>query len=637
MRLIARLHTPGRAALPAALLALACWWAAAALLAPTLRTLEEISGDWAWRFAAERDRERRILLVDIDEASLEQLGPWPWPRRRMAELSDRLAGEGAALQIYDIVFAATTPDDVRLAERLEKNRAVVSQVFALESGTGAASGTPTAPLPWAACPASLPQSLGHIANAPAFAALPAGHITPLIERDGALRRQPALICHEGRAYPALFAAALGYAVPGAETSLQAGAGLLGPAWTLRGLLPGGGGIPLDAAGNVRIPWTLQPGAFISLSAADVLAGRIPQGLLANAWVVVGSTSLGLSDRVATPFGGNGAGLMVHGQLLRAALDSRLVAEPRLGGPLAALAAILFSGLIAALTGLRRRGLWLPVLAAAGLVVVLWAVKAALLLRVGLWFEWVGAALYMALFALFLGIIEHARSRFESDRLFRHLSSYLPVPVAATLARQDPTDAIDAVRCPITALYADIRNFSAYCESRPPEEAAAVLHAFFTMVTREVERHGGIVESFHGDAVLAVWGVQSGSGQSGDPVPEQALAAALDILRESRGLLPGPAPDDPAPLALGIGLETGQATVGSFGPVRRRAHLAIGRTVTTALRLQEMTGELAHPILVGEGMAALIGPHRLESQGAFLLEGLKAPCHIYAYPLRDCVE
>ena len=109
-----------------------------------------------------------------------------------------------------------------------------------------------------------------------------------------------------------------------------------------------------------------------------------------------------------------------------------------------------------------------------------------------------------------------------------------------------------------------------------------------------------------------------------------------MLKESRQILSPQLPDDLQPLELGLGLETGAATVGSFGLARRRTHLAMGRTITTAARLEQMTAELAHPILVGEGMAACISDHRLESQGVFLLEGIKTPCHIYAYPLKNCV-
>ena len=120
-----------------------------------------------------------------------------------------------------------------------------------------------------------------------------------------------------------------------------------------------------------------------------------------------------------------------------------------------------------------------------------------------------------------------------------------------------------------------------------------------------------------------------------PPAESALAASRDILKQCSDLLPLQVGDVLAPLAIGIGIETGLATIGSFGLARRRTHLVMGRAITAAARLQEMTAELAHPILVGEGSAALIGAQHLESQGVFLLEGLKVPCHIYALPLRDC--
>lgn len=620
------------AALGAALISACLWWFASLAFAPTLRAIEERSSDWAWRVAASTTRETRIILIDIDEASLQQLGPWPWPRQRLAELSDKLAAEGVSLQVLDIIFPSTTQDDAHLVASLKKNKAVLAQTFALEPNTQATSGIPSAALPWAACPANLPVATGHVANDMAFAGLPMGHITPHFESDGSVRRQPALICYQGKVYPALFIAALAQALATDVKPLEAGAGLLGPHWQLNSPSLNKTGLPLDPQGLVRVPWTLHPDAFVSLSAADVLAGRTPQNLLQNAWVIVGSTALGLNDRAATPFSGNSAGLLVHAQLLRGALENAIPVQPRIAPALAVLIAILGSLLLTGLAYLRRKPVFIMVLTGLLLATALWLTKSLLLTQLGLWFEWVQPALYLLLYALCIGLFEYARDRLERDRLFKHLASYLPRPVAATLSHQDPSDAIDAKRCTITVLFADIRNFSIYCETRPPEESTAVLHAFFSMVTRLVELNGGVVESFQGDAVLATWG-----SESSHAIPEHALSTAVAIFRESRQILPLPQPDELAPLALGIGLETGLATVGSFGLARRRSHLAIGHPVTMAQRLQEMTIELAHPILLGEGIAASVGGHRLVSQGIFLLEGLKTPSHIYAYPLRDCFE
>lgn len=619
-------------ALGAAAVATGLWWLTVLVFAPTLQSLEERSGDWAWRISASTVRESRIILVDVDEASLQQLGPWPWPRQRLAELSDKLYGEGVGLQVFDIILPTPAAGDVQLAASLKKNNAVLAQTFALNATSRAFSGHPSAPLAYSACPVNLPLATGYIANDIVFADLPAGHITPHIESDGNLRRQPALICYQGKVYPALFIAALAQALSDRVMPIEAGLSVLGPAWLLPAPMLEGNGLPLDAQGLVRVPWTLQPDAFVSISAADVLAGRVPSQLLKNAWVVVGSSSLGLNDRTATPFGGNSAGFMVHAQLLRGALDGAIPAEPRFAPVASGLVTVVCTFLLAAMGRLRRKPVFILALSGITLVIALWFVKSWLLVHYSLWFEWVLPSLYLLLFALCLGLFEYARDRLERDRIYNHLASYLPRPVAAALSLQDPSDAIDVKRRTITVLFADIRNFPVYCETHPPEEVAAVLHAFFSMVTRLIERHGGMVEFFQGNAVLAVWNSDASPSD-----PEQALAAAIEILRESLKTLPLPQADELAPLMLGIGLETGLATVGSFGLARRRAHLAIGHPVTMAALLQAMTIDLAHPILLGEGIAASLGSQRLVSQGVFLLEGLKTPSHIYAYPLRDCFE
>lgn len=624
------LATPWHVPLISFVLAAGVWALLSATFPQTLRILEEHAGDWVWRFSASSERERRIILVDVDEPSLRQLGPWPWSRTRLAELSDRLNAQGASLQIFDIVFPSPAAGDDVFLRSLKKNQAVIGQVFALESDTGAATGQPAGALPWAACPPGMPVAQGYIANHGGFETLPVGHLTPKIETDGVIRQQPAIICSEGKPYPALFISALREALGRPDVNIQAGRGLLGPAWRLQGASLNQDGLPLDTAGQVRIPWQLRPESFISLSAADVLAGRIPNGLLDNAWVLVGSTALGLNDRIATPFGGSGAGLVVHAQLLHGVLEDQLPVTPRNALLFQLLAGILCSALLIMVVSYRPGRPVLLIVGALASITLLAAIKAWLLVRYAVWLEWVAVAYYVALLAIALGLVDHLRSRMERDRLYNHLASYLPASVAAALVQQDPSDTIDASRANITVLFADIRNFSSYCETNPPEASTAVLHAFFSMITRVVEQHGGQVESFQGDAVLAVWGT---AGQG--PEPQKALNAALEVVHASLALLPPPAEEDLAPLDVGIGLETGVATVGSFGLARRRTHLAIGHPVTTAARLQDMTADLAHPILIGEGMAAALGDHRLNSQGTFLLEGLKSPCHVYAYPLKEC--
>lgn len=594
--------------------------------------MEERGGDLVWHLTADHKDERRIIVVDIDDRSLSEIGPWPWSRETLAQLMQQLAKAGVSEQIYDIVFTELRGGDAALVQAARQYKPVLSQVFALEQGGQPMVGTLSGALDWPVCPVPFSSAQGFLAN---FEGLPAswvGHITPRVSPDGLVRHQPAVICYQGRSYPALGLAAAMAGSGEHSLTLQRGTGLFDPAWQLGSTALAQDRVPLDERGDIRVSWRQHPNSFISLSAADVLAGRIPAGVLAKAWVLVGSTAFGLNDSIATPFGGTAAGLQVHAQVIAALLDGRTPYTPRIS----AVVQLLVAGLSAVALLLMRRGrfpVYLLPLTAVAWGALLWLGHALLLARAGLWIPWANPALFAAVTGLFLGALEHAKSRLDRDRLYTHLSSYLPAPVAAALALQPPSSAIKASTQQVSVMFADIRNFARYLDSRPPEEAAAVLHAFFSVATRVVQAHGGVIEAFQGDAVMAVWNGEAGASESDTSSHAQrALQAAVALQEAIRGVLPDPAPAGLEPLALGIGVETGPAMAGSFGLASRRAHMVMGRTVTIASRLVEMTAELAHPILVGEGLAAQVGGAGLESMGTFLLEGMRSPHHIYAYPL-----
>ncbi len=615
----------------ALLLALLLTAGAARFAGDALTRLDELSTDLAWRMTASRQDERRLIIIDIDERSLQEIGPWPWPREVMARLSRRIVEIGGGQQIFDLVFVESRRGDTALEQTLTATRPVLAQVFALEQGEAPRRGQLAGALDWSACPAPFQEARGYLANIGELRAGAVGHITPRIAADGAVRSQPAVICFENRAYPALAIAGILNGTAGGQLELQQGTGWLAPPWRLASAGIPYGGIPLDALGDMRVPWRLHPDSFVSLAAADVLAGRVPAGLSKNAWVLVGSTAFGLNDSIPTPFGGTAAGLQVHAELITAMLDGRVPYTPRLATGYRAGMAILGLLLLAAWY-LRSPALpiYMAPLGALAWTAALYALHVAALTGKSLWLGWVSPALLVLLASMALATLEHARSRFERNRLYAHLSSYLPAPVAASLALQPPSSAIKAQWQNISVMFADIRNFSAYCEARPPEEAAAVLHAFFSTATQIVEAEGGLIDAFQGDAVIAVWSDEAAA--AGDAHPARALRAAAALLAAVRPILPDPAPAGLEPLALGIGIETGPAMVGSFGLARRRTHMALGRTVTIASRLVGMTAELAHPILVGEGLAAQITDPPLDSMGVFLLEGLRTPHHIYGYPL-----
>jgi adenylate cyclase len=599
-----------------------------------MRSLEERVGDILWRVgpaSAPADaEERRFVVVDIDEASVSKLGPWPWPRERLAELSRRLAALGAGPQIFDVVFSEPRAGDPALVEELARHPVVLAQIFSLDPGAPAAVGTLQGALKAGtpACGQPFPQATGFIANAPAFASIPGiavGHITPRIAHDGAVRHLPAIICQEGRAYPVLGLAALLKASAAEPAfSLAAGRAWFDPAWRLTHPALQGISIPLDENGDVRLSYRLPRRAFVSVSAAEVLAGNAPPDLFRGAWILVGATAFGIGDAVPTPHGGAVGGVEVHAHFISGLLDGKLPYTPRSATALTLLLVIAVGG--ALLLVARWRGLPALGLPMAGLLLAaaLLALHTALLAGRQLWLGWADPAAFALLAGVLLAAGEYARTRFERERLYSNLASYLPAPVAAEIAFHEPTGAIDAERREITVMFADLRNYSSYCEGRRPEEAAALLHAFFTTATRVVEAHGGVVEEFIGDAVMAVWNAPRACPDHA----ARALDAAHRLQAEVAPLFSQPAPGL-EPLALGVGIESGSALVGSFGPAHRRTHTALGETVTIAARLEAMTAELAQPILLGEGAAARLPADAVSSLGSFLLEGLRSAHFIYA--------
>ena len=605
-------------------------------LAPGIhRALEDASGDPLWRSAARQAvaDERRTVIIELDEASLARVGAWPWPRETMARLVDALQEQGAAVQLLDVVFPEGRAGDDVLAAALARHPVYVGQILALEPDA-ARVGTLSGALPGLSCAGGVfPVAGGYVANADsvlaAAGARGAGHITPALDPDGSVRRIAPVLCHQQRAYPALALLGIGgLAQAAVELHYDVGRTPFAPhGWlTLAG---SGIRLPVDDDGTTRVPYALPSGAFTSVAAADVLDNRVPAGLLNGALALIGATAFGIGDTVPTPLAGNAAGVEIHARFITALLDGALPYTPRAAGMLQLGYALLVAAVLWLLVQ-RQRTLpsYVLPLAGVGFAALAYAGHGAVLLHAGWWLGWLSPAAFALLAALALSVVEFGLARFERERLYHNLSSYLPEPVAAHIALREPVGTIDAEHREITVLFADLRNFSAWCEARPAEEAAALLHAFFSTAYRVVRDHGGLVEEFVGDAVMAIWNAP----QACDNHPRRALDAARALIEAVEQLLPDEAPPGLEPLGIGIGLETGRALVGSFGAAERRTHAALGETVTVAARLQAMSVDLSAPIVVGPGAAACLPDAGLLGVGSFLLEGLQRPRTLHVVPV-----
>jgi adenylate cyclase len=556
--------------------------------------------------------ETRLVVIDIDEISLAELGPWPWPRARIATLLERLLADyGARGVALDFVFPEAADDggDARMAALAQYGPLVLAQAFDFDGNiplrVGAISGGTPAPRPTDARAAS-----GYTANHAGLARAPhTGNIGFIPDQDGVVRRLPMQTRFGPATYPTLSLALLGCC-----------AGLT-PATLAEARAPRAGLASGD--GLRRVPFGRQWDAYTVLGASDVIAQRVPEALLKGQLVLVGSSALGLLDRVATPLSASTSGMQVHAAALTALLD---IADGSAPAPWPGAAiALLFSALVAlmsAYTFPRLSALLnTAILGAASLA---WLALAYLITPHDAGFSSTGP-LASNLFLLTVAV-PHAwqLAQQRSRQLLGTLRQYVADAVVDELLRSDLSDPLVPTQRPVTTLIADMEGYTGHVESLPVEQAAELTRAFLDCLTEPVLAARGTLDKYTGDGLVAFWGA---------PLPiddhaDLALDAALAIMAAMREFNRRRAALGQAPIRVRIGIESGLAMAGDFGSRSRSIYTAVGDSVNVASRLETAARDLPYDVIIGPGTAALTRRHKLLLLGETMLRGKEKQTTLY---------
>jgi adenylate cyclase len=187
---------------------------------------------------------------------------------------------------------------------------------------------------------------------------------------------------------------------------------------------------------------------------------------------------------------------------------------------------------------------------------------------------------------------------ELERVREAFTRFLPEPIAAEmLARSEGEPAIRAVRLWATVMFVDLRGFTALAETLPVEQVIAVLGRFQGTMGDAVIDHGGTLVDYLGDGLMAVFGAPIETIDHAD----RAVAAARDMatarLADVNAWVRGQGIADG--FGMGIGLNSGRVMSGTLGSDRRLDYAVIGDTVNTASRIEQLTKETGHSILVAD--------------------------------------
>ncbi len=554
-----------------------------------------------------------VRVVDIDERSLAVHGQFPWPRTRQARLLRALADQGARVVAFDFIFPepdrtsignvlrsltedlpdyrppldadtlAAQPDNDRI---LAEAMARVPTVLGFTVGPRGVATNPPAPASRIEFENRRDQRFieehpGVVASLPSLqdAAAGNGSLAMSVDLDGVLRHVPLLVRAGGRTAPSLSVETLRIAL---GAPIRAGSRAPG----LSGIRIGETWVPSDRHGRMRLYDSgHRPDRYVS--AADVLDGRLPPGFLKESIVFLGTSAEGLKDIRSTPLHLAGPGVEAHAQAVEQMLSGRFLR--RLDGASNVEAAfILGIGLL--LLGLAARPVraappWL----AAGTAATAMAGAA-----------WIGFARYGILIdplipgvtLLTAGVTERlillAEVRLERSRIRNAFSRYLSPDVVARVSADPAQLRLGGDRRDLSVMFADIRGFTSLSQrfTDRPEALTQLINRLLTPLTEVVLRHGGTVDKYMGDCVMAFWNAPLDVSDHARAACRAAIdmRAALNAVNaELTGELGAGIPS--GGIDIGIGINSGTCFVGNMGSEQRLDYSVIGDTVNLASRLE----------------------------------------------------
>ena len=576
--------------------------------------------------------KRPVVIVDIDNASLEAHGQWPWPRTLVAELIERITA-GAAVAIgLDVVFAEpdrTSPrliaealpelsgpirDAIRnlrdhdeiFADTLLSSRVVLGQsaynpksgaeqkVSAPKASFATMGGDPKAYL------IKYPDLLANI-QILEDAASGRGMFTVIPDPDGVIRRVPVVLVAKNTLVPSLSADLLRVAT--GQTTYLIKSGPNGISQVVIGRVP----MSTDATGQVWVHFSPHH-ADRFISAKDILSGKISMQKLAGKLVLIGTSASGLLDLRATPVDPVMPGVEIHAQVLESILTRTLLKRPDYAIGAEVMVTLLVGIAIIVLA---------PILGAATVFIL--GLALATILVGGSWYFFSVDRLLLDVaypltssFAVFVVMlsINYFREEAERRQIRGAFGQYLSPTLVEQLADDPDKLALGGDTREMTILFSDVRGFTTISESYKddPQGLTTLMNRFLTPLSNAVMEQDGTIDKYMGDAIMAFWNAPLEDADHAT----NACTAALEMLerletvnteREQEAKEAGQAF---ARLDVGVGINTGECVVGNMGSEVRFDYTVLGDAVNLASRLEGQSRVYGMRTIIGETTAKLAG-------------------------------
>ncbi len=582
------------------------------------RSVMNLVENWAYDLEVKNyyrplETDSPICIVDINDASLDQIGRWPWPRNILAQIVETSANFGAKALIFNIVFSSPEQNiideveegipssqqgdqalqylrsirglfdrDLQFSESIQKIPTVLGMALFPQ---GASQGVLPPPLQvLGELPSEIPNNGSFLGNIKILqgAAAQAGFINSAPDADGVLRSSPLLLKENEKVYGALglCAAAVYHDIQHIE--MQPDGFLLGSTF-----------VPTDKRGCLLIPFRGPPHSFSYISAVDLLHGKVLREQLEGKIVFIGSTATALGVLAPTAIAPLFPGIEIQATITASLLDRYLPYKPHWGRSWT-FAAICVLGILCSF--------WFPRLMPLSLTAVSVFIPIILLIiHQLLWFHYlivvdiffpIMTVAILFIFNLIYGYFTEDEQRKELKLIFEH---YVPPEYIDVMLERGESANLDGETKEMTVLFADIVGFTHMAESMSAQKIKGLLNEYLSPMTEVIFRHHGTIDKYVGDMIIAFWGAPLDNPQHASAAVESAVEMQKQLDVVNLGFKKGGQPA----IHIGIGVNTGSMNVGDMGSKFRRAYTVISDSVNTGARLESLTRLYKVGIIVGE--------------------------------------
>lgn len=569
----------------------------------SLDSIDNRLRDYFFTIRGEIPNSQNIIIVDIDEKSLQELGQWPWSRNKVAKILKNLTNSEVSLIALDIIFAEednSSPHkifkkynivkkdipnyDLEFAKVVSNTPTLLGYQFEFDKNKKyITKKEPSIPAIFIERNKKLGSSYlikasGTILNTPSLQdnAYSSGFINNIPDPSGIIRSVPLVISFEDMIYPSLALESLRVLTNSKKVYINYNEnGVIDI--SMNEIL-----IPTDRQGRLLINFRGKERNFQYYSAIDIFNNQIKKEHLKDKIVLIGTSATGLLDLRATPFDSIYPGVEVHANVIDNIIQGDFIYKDS-NAEANDLAIIFFLSIFIILI-ITYTPLWIN-----PFITILFLSTSILLIYNSLF-------IYGKVFNIFFPIItiiiasivatllDYFFDIKKEEAIKKKFASKVSKEVMNKLLKNMDNNEFHAMEREVTVFFSDIRNFTKISENmKNAKELVTYINEYMEPMSNIITKYQGTIDKYIGDSIMAYWNAPATVEKHAD----QAVIAALKQLENLKTLNKKFKAENKPHIDIGIGLNTGLSIVGEMGSINRSDYTVIGDAINLGARLESL--------------------------------------------------